>query len=96
MNQKHPGIDTANTALQIITGGISRNECTLPELTASIEHLSSTPKGALIEAIAYLSAQSIAYRDASDQDARLFITQVELMVQRYRDSKLQRTEAQAA
>jgi hypothetical protein len=96
MNAKHPGIDTANAALQIIAGGISRQQSTLPELTASIEHLGSAPKGALIEAIAYLAAQSIAYRDASDQDARLFITQVELMVQRYRERKHDRTTAQAA
>lgn len=81
------GIDTAHAALQIITGGISRNESTLPELTASIEHLSSAPKGTLIEAIAYLSAQVTAYRDASDEDARLFITQVELMLHRYQERK---------
>jgi hypothetical protein len=87
MNAKHSGIDTANAALQIITGGIARGESTLPELASSIERLGSASKAALIEAIAYLAAQVTAYRDASDEDARLFITQVDLMLQRYQERK---------
>ena len=81
------GIDTANAALQIVTGNIARNESTLPELAASIDHLGATPKPALIEAIAYLAAQVTAYRDASDEDARLFVTQVASMVRRYEERK---------
>lgn len=87
MKSKNPGIDTATAALQIITGGIARNEATLPELAASIDHLGNVPKGTLLEAIAYLAAQVTAYRDASDEDARLFVMQVTAMTRRYEEAR---------
>lgn len=87
MVSKNPGIDTANAALQIVVGKIAVNEASLPELTASVEHLSAAPKGTLIQAIAYLAAQVTAYRDASDEDARLFVSQVASMVKRHEERR---------
>lgn len=95
VSKNNPGIDTATAALQIITGSIAKNESTFPELVASIDHLGTAPKLELIEAIAYLAAQVTAYRDASDEDARLFVTQVALMVQRY-DERRAALKTQAA
>lgn len=88
MKSKNPGIETAQAALQLVTSSIAKGESTMDDLTGKVEHLSSAPKATLIEAIAYLAAQVTAYRDASDEDARLFVTQVASMVSRYEDRKL--------
>lgn len=87
MTTTNPGIDTATAALQLVTSSIAINEASLPELTARIDHLAAAPKSTLIQAIAYLAAQVTAYRDASDEDARLFVGQVAMMVERYEERK---------
>jgi hypothetical protein len=87
MKTKNTGIATAEAALQIVTSHIAVGESTMADLTASLDHLNSTPKATLLEAIAYLAAQVTAYRDASDEDARLFVSQVTAMVGRYEERK---------
>jgi len=87
VKSKNPGIETAHSALQLVTSSIAQGESTMADLTGRVAHLASAPKGTLIEAIAYLAAQVTAYRDASDEDARLFVAQVSSMVSRYEDRK---------
>jgi len=91
MNDKKPSRTAmAAVILQLLDPdgctGESKYGWTLDEAADRINHI--TIKGReLHETLAYLACQVHGYREASDRDATLAITQIEAVVARYRERK---------
>lgn len=72
------GIEIGDSAMHILQGHAGD----ITSARERVEHLKGT-RGELMEAIAYLSCQVWAYRNRSDEDAAIALTQIRLSLNDY-------------